>query len=157
MRSSSSVSGPSLSGWGSIALCGLFLALSLLAGILVVTVLMVATSPVVSMFPPDSGAQEIVLAISMMWGVVTGCVVAVFTIGPYCRMHIGTQVESFDEAESVPLEMIGRPIARRRAANDRRLPAAPARSAEDDADELLLDEAAEMPRHRGGGQRYRPA
>jgi hypothetical protein len=156
MRSSSSASGRVVSGWGGIALCALFLALSLLAGILAVTVLLVATSPVVAMFPPDSGAQEIVLGISMMWGVVIGCVVAVFTIGPYCRMHIGTQVESFDEAESVPLEMIGRPIARRRAANDRRIRAAAAPYREDDVDELLLEEEA-APRRRRAGPRYRPA
>jgi hypothetical protein len=156
MRSSSSASGHVVSGWGGIALCGLFLALSLLAGILAVTVLLVAASPVVAMFPPDSGAQEIVLGISMMWGVVIGCVVAVFTIGPYCRMHIGTQVESFDEAESVPLEMIGRPIARRRAANDRRIRAAAVSYREDDVDELLLEEEA-APRRRHAGPRYRSA
>src|SRR6185437_8037804 len=98
MRNSS----PSVTGLGDLAVCGLFFALSLIAGIFVVTVVMVATSPVVSMFPPDSGAQEIVLGISLMWGVVTGCVVAVFTIGPYRRMHSGALIESFDEAESVP-------------------------------------------------------
>ena len=157
MRSSSSASasGSLVSGWGDVALCGLFLALSVLAGILVVTVLLVATSPVVSMFPVDSGAQEIVLGISLMWGVVTGCVAAVFTIGPYRRMHIGTQVESFDEAESVPLEMIGRPIARRPAANDRRIRVA-AYAAEDADDALLLVQEAAPPRRRAG-PRYRPA
>ena len=149
MRNSSS--GSLVSGWGDVALCGLFLALSLLAGILVVTVLLVATSPVVSMFPPDSGAQEIVFGIAMMWGVVTGCVAVVFTIGPYRRMHIGTPVESFDAAESVPLEMIGRPIARRTAANDRRPRAAAAAYAADDADDaLLLEEEAAAPRRRAG-------
>ena len=76
MRSSPSASGPLVSGCGDVALCGLFLALSLLAGIFVVTVLLVASSPLVSMFPPDSGAHEIVLGISLMWGVVTGCVAA---------------------------------------------------------------------------------
>ncbi len=112
MRNSSS----SALSLGDLAVCGLFLALALVAGIFVVTVLLVATSPIVSMFPPDSGASDIVLAVSLMWGVVTGCVVAVFTIGPYRRMHIGAQIASFSEAESVPLEMIGRPISRRRAA-----------------------------------------
>jgi hypothetical protein len=154
MRNSS----PSATSLGDIAVCGLFFALSLVAGIFVVTVLLVATSPVVSMFPPDSGAQEIVFGISLMWGVVTGCVVAVFTIGPYRRMHVGAQVESFTEAESVPLEMIGRPISRRPAANDRRLHAAAPVYAADDEDELLLEEeAAEMPRRRASGQRYRSA
>jgi hypothetical protein len=169
MRSSSS----SASGVGDVALCGLFFVLSLLVGIFVVTVLLVATSPLVSMFPQDSGAHEIVLGISLTWGVITGCVVAVFTIGPYRRMHAGAQIESFDETESLPLEMIGRPIARRRAANDRRTPArhhraaARARAAADvegdsddelllEEDELVLAEEAEMAPRRAG-QRYRPA
>ena len=158
MRNSSS----SATGVGDLAVCGLFLTLSLIAGIFVVTVLLVATSPLVSMFPPDSGAYEIVLGISLMWGVVTGCVVAVFTIGPYRRMHTGTRIESFDETESVPLEMIGRPIGRRRAANDRRVRAPArnhgARAYEDDEDELLLEEEeTPMPRRRAGGRAYRPA
>lgn len=154
MRSSSS----SALGIGDVAVCGLFLALSLIVGIFVVTVLLVATSPLVSLFPPDSGAHEIVLGISLMWGVVTGCVVAVFTIGPYRRMHSGPSIEAFDETESVPLEMIGRPIGqrvRRRAANDRRVRvAAPVY---EDEDALLLEEEAPMPQRRAGGQRYRRA
>ena len=141
--------------FGDVALCGLFLALSLLAGVFVVTVLVVATSPLVGMFPVDSGAHEIVLGISLMWGVVSGCVVAVFSIGPYRRMHAGSQIEAVDDGESMPLEMIGRPIARRRAANDRRARVAPARYAADDEDELLLEEEAEAPRRRNV-RRYRP-
>jgi hypothetical protein len=133
----------------------LFLALSLVAGIFVVTVLLVATSPLVSMFPPDSGAYEIVLSISLMWGVVTGCVVAVFTMGPYRRMHAGAQFESFDETESVPLEMIGRPISRRRAANDRRVRAA-APVYENEDEPLLAEDEAPIPR-RVAGRRYRSA
>jgi hypothetical protein len=153
MRNSS----PSATSLGDLAVCGLFFALSLIAGIFVVTVLLVATSPVVSMFPPDSGAQEIVLGISLMWGVVTGCVVAVYTLGSYRRMHIGAQIQSADEAESVPLEMIGRPISRsvsrHRAANDRRVRVvAPVY---EDEDELLLEEEeAPMPRRRTSGQRH---
>jgi len=151
MRKSSSATG-----LGDIALCGLFLAMALVAGILVVTVLLVATSPIVAVFPPDSGVNEIMLGVSLMWGVVTGCVVAVYTIGPYRRMHAGRQIESLDEAESVPLEMIGRPIGpamgRRRAANDRRVRATAAAYAEDADDELLLEEEAALPRRR-----YRPA
>jgi len=153
MRSPSS----SALSFGDVALCGLFLALSLLAGVFVVTVLLVATSPLVGMFPVDSGAHEIVLGISLMWGVVSGCVVAVFTIGPYRRMHAGAQIEAVDDGESMPLEMIGRPIARRRAANDRRAHVAAARyAAVDDEDELLLEEEAEAPRRRNV-RRYRPA
>jgi hypothetical protein len=113
-----------------VALRGLLVALSLLAGILVVTVLLVVTSPIIPLFPRDSGAQDIVLGISLMWGAVSGCVVAVFTTGPYRRMRIGARIESCDEAESVPLEMIGRPIARRGVANERRM-RIPARIAAD--------------------------
>jgi hypothetical protein len=153
MRNSS----PSATSLGDLAVCGLFFALSLIAGIFVVTMLLVATSPVVSMFPPDSGAQEIVLGISLMWGVVTGCVVAVFTIGPYRRMHAGAQIESFSEAENVPLETIGQPIGRRRAANDWRVRAAAPVYAADEDELLLEEEAAEMPRRRTGGRRYRRA
>lgn len=148
MRHSSS----SASGLGDLAIYGLFFALSLIAGIFIVTVLMVITAPVVAIFPVDSGAQEIVLGISLMWGVVTGCVVAVYSLGSYRRMHVGAQMES-DAAESVPLEMIGRPIgrsgSRQRVANDRRTCAA----APVYEDELLLEE--EAPRRRAGGQRYR--
>lgn len=155
MRNSSS----SASGLGNLAIGGLFCALAVVVGLFVVATLMVITSPVVAWFPADSGAQEIVLGISLMWGVVAGCVVAVFSIGSYRRMHAGTQIEALNEVESVPLEMIGRPIARRSAANDRRVPLRNQRAAadvEDDVDELLLDAEAEMPR-RSVARRYRPA
>jgi predicted membrane protein len=143
---------------GDLAIGGLFFALSLIVGLFVVTALMVIASPVVAIFPADSGAQEIVLGISLMWGVVAGCVVAVFTIGSYRRMHARAQIEAIDATESMPLEMIGRPIARRGAANDRRARAkAPAYIVEDDEDELLLEEE-EMPRRRAaGGRRARRA
>ena len=56
-------------------------------------------------------------------------------------MHAGAQIESFSEAENVPLETIGQPIGRRRAANDWRVrAAAPVYAA--DEDELLLEEEA---------------
>jgi hypothetical protein len=162
MRSSS----PSASGLGDLAIFGLFTGLSIIVGVFVVTVLMVMTVPVVAVFPMDSGAQEIILGISLMWGVVAGCVTAVFTIGSYRRMHVGTQMESLDAAESVPLEMIGRPIgrpvSRHNVANDRRRVRAASpvyEDDEDDEDELLLEEeAAEMPpRRAAGGRRYRRA
>jgi hypothetical protein len=110
----------SASGLRDIALGGLFVAFSLLAGILVVTVLLVVTSPIIQLFPRDSGAQDIVLGVSLLWGAVSGCVVAAFTTDPYRRMRIRMRGGSPDEAESVPLEMIGRPIARR-VANERRM------------------------------------
>jgi hypothetical protein len=157
MRNTSS----SATGLGDFAIFGLFTALSIMVGVFVVTVLMVIASPVVAIFPVDSGAQEIVLGISLMWGVVAGCVTAVFTIGSYRRIHVGAQIETINEAESVPLEMIGRPIGARRAANDRRtrVPArahAAAAVYEDDEDELVLVEE-EAPRRRAGAQRYRRA
>src|SRR5580692_1577540 len=158
MRNSSSTS----TSGGDLLLCGIFCALSILAGALVVTFILVATSPIVSLFPPDSGASEIITGIAMLWGVVTGCVVAVFTIGPWRRLQRRTQVERFDEADAVPLEMIGRPVPRRRrVANDARARyAADAYAHEDEAyddetDELVLEEEAEMPRRRAGERRYR--
>jgi hypothetical protein len=143
MRSSSS----SATGVGDLAICALFFLLSALAGVLVVTLLLVATSPVVSIFPPDSGASEIVLGVSLTWGVVTGCVVAVFTIGPWRRLRARAQIESIDDGDALPLELIGRPLPRRRVANDFR-PRAAANDARglEDEDELLLEEAEELPR-----------
>ena len=97
----------------------------------------------------------------MMWGVVTTCVVAVYTIGPWRRLHSRTQLERFEDAEAVPLELVGRPVPRRRAANDARARyvAEQAYAEADDEDELLLEEEdeAEMPRRRASGQRYRRA
>jgi hypothetical protein len=157
--SSSSTSG------GDLMLCGVFVALSILAGALVVTFILVVTSPIVSVFPADSGASEIVTGVAMLWGVVTGCVVAVSTIGPWRRLHSRAQVESFDEANAVPLELVGRPVPPRRVANDDRARhaaaqrlAAPGYAFEDDDDALLLEDEAEMPRRRAAsGPRYRRA
>lgn len=155
--SSSSTSG------GDLLLCGVFAALSILAGMLVVTFILVVASPIVSMFPPDAGASEIVTGVAMLWGVVTGCVVAVYTIGPWRRLHSRAQIESLDDGNAVPLELIGRPVPRRRVANDGRARHAAQRYAvpdegfEDDDDALLLDDEAEMPRRRASGQRYRHA
>ncbi|HLI20882.1 MAG TPA: hypothetical protein VKV32_07180, partial [Stellaceae bacterium] len=115
MRSSSS------SSLGDLAVCGIFAALSIVAGALVVTFILFAASPIVAMFPLDSGASEIVTCVAMMWGVVTCCVVAVYTIGPWRRIHSRAQIERFDATGAVPLEMIGRPVPRRRVANDARL------------------------------------
>ncbi|HEV8015982.1 MAG TPA: hypothetical protein VGP48_10635 [Stellaceae bacterium] len=155
MRKSSS----SASGVGDLAICALFFLLALLAGVLVVTLLLVATAPVVSIFPPESGAKEIVLGISLLWGVVTGCVVAVFTIGPWRRLRARAQIESVDDADSLPLELIGRPLPRRRVANDarRRAAANDAHGVEDEEDALSLDEAEELPRRYAGRRSPRRA
>jgi hypothetical protein len=156
MRNSSSASS-----FGDIALCALFFSLSVVAGLLVVALLLIATSPVVSMFPADSGASEIVTGVALLWGVVIGCVVAVFTIGPWRRLHSRAQLEHFDDADAVPLELIGRPLPRRRVANDARAryAAVAADGFEDDEDELLLEDEVEVeePRHRGAARRYRHA
>ena len=58
--------------------------LGFVAGI-VVLFFMIATAPLVSAYPADSGLAEIVLAGSMLWGVVAGSLVAVFTLGPWHR------------------------------------------------------------------------
>ena len=170
MRKSSSSS----TGFGDLLVFGSFLGLSIIAGAFVAFLLMVAASPVVAIFPVDSGAKEIVTVLSLLWGVVSGCVVAVFTIGPWRRLQAHAPVERFDDNDALPLEMIGRPIgARRRVANDvdenaaahdtRSHRAGHARhqaeeydDARDDA-ELLLEEEVEMPRRRPARQRYRRA
>jgi hypothetical protein len=177
MRKSSSSS----TGLGDLMVFASFLGLAIIAGAFVALLLMVAASPVVAIFPVDSGAKEIVTALSLLWGVVTGCVVAVFTLGPWRRLRAHVPVERLDDSDAMPLEMIGRPIGARRrvanggyenggenggyenaaAANDRR----PRRARhvvddyEDDFDdaELLLEEEAEAPRRRVARQRYRRA
>lgn len=92
---------------GEVALCALFCVFAMIAGALVAVVLLVATSPLVAIFPTASGAKEIVLALALLWGVVTGCVVAVLTIGPWLRLRASTQIDYLDEAEAVPLELVG--------------------------------------------------
>jgi hypothetical protein len=147
--------------------------LSILAGGFVTGILMVMGWPVVAVFPVDSGAKEIVTALSLLWGVIGGCVVAVLIIGPWRRLQAHARVEKFDDNDALPLEMIGRPIgARRRVANDvyetaandtrpRRANRAryPVEEYDDDLDdaELLLEEEAERPRRRPVGRRYRRA
>lgn len=149
MRNSSSTTS-----FGDFALCALFCALAVVAGLLVVTLILLVTSPVVSMFPADSGASEIVTGVALLWGVVAGCTVAVFTIGPWRRLHGNAQLERFDDADAVPLELVGRPLPRRRVANDARSRAAADAFADD---ELLLDDEAEAPRRRAAAPRYRRA
>lgn len=144
------------------ALCALFFAVSVAAGLLVVALLLLVTSPIVSMFPADSGASEIVTGVALLWGVVTGCVVAVSTIGPWRRLHSRAPLERFDDAEAVPLELVGRPLARRRVANDARARhvAAAAYADDDFADDedvLLLDDEIVAPRRRPAAPRYRRA
>lgn len=153
MRNSSSTTS-----FGDFAFCALFCALAVVTGLLVVALLLLATSPVVSMFPADSGASEIVTGVALLWGVVTGCVVAVCTIGPWRRLHSGAQLERFDDADAIPLELVGRPLPRRRVANDSRARyAAVAADAFADDDELLLQDELEAPRRRAAASRYRRA
>ncbi|HVA15830.1 MAG TPA: hypothetical protein VNF99_21470 [Stellaceae bacterium] len=113
-----STSSASATGIGDLAISALFLSFSLVAGILVAILLLVATSPLVAIFPPDSGASAIVLGIALLWGVVTGCVVAVFTLGSWRRLRARAQIEALDDAEAVPLELVGCKLPRRRIAND---------------------------------------
>jgi hypothetical protein len=151
MRKSSSSS----TGLGDLMIFASFLALSVVAGAFVALLLMVAASPVVAIFPADSGAKEIVTTLALLWGVVAGCVVAVFTIGPWRRLQARARVERFDDSDALPLEMIGRPVGTRRVANDaaandmhpRRVVRTRFQADEDDRDDaLMLEEEAEMPR-----------
>ena len=173
MRKSSSSS----TTFGDLMVFGSFLGLSILASVFVTGILMVMAWPVVVVFPVDSGAKEIVTVLSLLWGVVSGCVVAVFTIGPWRRLQAHARVETFDDNDALPLEMIGRPIGARRpvandvyetAANDTRPRRANrarrpvkeyAEEYDDDLDdaELLLEDEAEMPRRRPVARRYRRA
>jgi hypothetical protein len=161
MRKSSSSS----TSFGDLMIFGSFLGASILAAAFVTFILMVVAWPVVAIFPVDSGAKEIVTALSLLWGVIGGCVVAVLTIGPWRRLQAHARVETFNDNDALPLEMIGRPIgARRRVANDVYETAAndtrPRRAnrARQPVEEVLREEgAAQMPRRRPAGRRYRRA
>lgn len=57
------------------------IALSVLAGIAGVIVLLVTFEPLVAGFPRASGARELVFTIALLWGVVIGGFAAVVTLG----------------------------------------------------------------------------
>lgn len=79
MRSSSG------SGFGTSLL---LFALSAISGAAVTLFLIVSLGPLVALFPPTSGAQEIAYGIAVMWGVVVAATVAVLSIGSYRRRKI---------------------------------------------------------------------
>ncbi len=84
---------------GELLVYGVFGFLSVFVAAIVVTFFMVATAPLVAAYPADSGLQEIVFAVSMLWGVVVGCLVAVLTIGPWHRHRVRGSAMMFDDID----------------------------------------------------------
>ena len=91
---------------GDIAVYALFALLSVFTAALVVVFFMITTAPLVAAYPADSGAQEIVLAVAMLWGAVAGSLVAVVTLGPWHRNRKRGAAMAYDgfddERHSVP-------------------------------------------------------
>jgi hypothetical protein len=87
----------------------LFAFLSLVCGAIVALFFVVSMAKLVETYPASSGVEEIVLAIALLWGVGTGCLVAVFTIGPWHRHRVRGQRPVFDDADD------GRAIAASRS------------------------------------------
>lgn len=85
--------------FGDLAVYALFVLASLISGGTVIGFFVVASAPIVAIFPEGSGAQEIVLGIAILWGVVVGCVVAVFTLGPWHRHRAHGRRRSFREVD----------------------------------------------------------
>ncbi|MGH7013427.1 MAG: hypothetical protein ACREEL_04610 [Stellaceae bacterium] len=63
----------------------LLFALSAIGGAAVSLFLIVSLDPLVALFPPTSGAQEIAYGIAVMWGLVVAATIAVLSIGSYRR------------------------------------------------------------------------
>ena len=83
---------------GDIVVYTLFALLSVFTGAIVVIFFMITTAPLVAAYPADSGAQEIVLAVAMLWGAVAGSLVAVVTLGPWHRNRKrGVGFDNFDD------------------------------------------------------------
>src|SRR6185437_10344603 len=73
----------------------LLFVLSAIGGAAVTVFLVISLGPLVALFPPTSGAQEIAYGIAVMWGLVVAATVAVLSIGSYRRRR---QVPDFYEA-----------------------------------------------------------
>ncbi len=98
--------------FGDLAVYALFALVSLFSGGVVIAFFVVATAPLVSIYPAGSGAQEVVLGVAILWGVVIGCVVAVFTLGPWHRHRARGRLRNFHEEDELPLAPV-RPVRRR--------------------------------------------
>ncbi len=97
----------SSSSFGDLLVYAMFTLLSVFTGAVVVLLLIVATSPLAAIYPPGSGAKEIIMAVATLWGVVIGCVVGVFTLGPWHRLRARGQMERYEDLPETPLELIG--------------------------------------------------
>jgi len=73
----------------------LLFVLSAIGGAAVTVFLVISLSPLVALFPPTSGAQEIAYGIALMWGLVVAATIAVLSIGSYRRRR---QVTDFYDA-----------------------------------------------------------
>jgi hypothetical protein len=63
----------------------LLFTLSAIGGAAVTLFLIISLGPLVALFPPISGAQEIAYGIAVMWGLVVAATIAVLSIGSYRR------------------------------------------------------------------------
>lgn len=63
----------------------LLFVLSAIGGAAVTLFLIISLGPLVALFPPTSGAQEIAYGIAVMWGLVVAATIAVLSIGSYRR------------------------------------------------------------------------
>jgi len=73
----------------------LLFTLSAVGGAAVTLFLIVSLGPLVALFPPTSGAQEIAYGIAVMWGLVVAATIAVLSIGSYRRRR---QIPDFYDA-----------------------------------------------------------
>jgi hypothetical protein len=108
----------SSSSFGDLLVYVMFTLLSVFTGAIVVMLLLVATAPLAAIYPAGSGAKEIIMAVATLWGVVVGCVVGVFTLGPWHRLRVRGQMDRYVDIAETPIELIG--VAPRRPANARR-------------------------------------
>jgi hypothetical protein len=61
--------------------------LSAVGGAAVTLFLIISLDPLVALFPPTSGAQEIAYGIAVIWGLVVAATIAVLSIGSFRRRH----------------------------------------------------------------------
>src|SRR5690348_15445716 len=69
--------------------------LSAFGGVAVTAFLLIALNPLVSLFPPTSGAHEIAWGIALMWGLVVAATIGVYAFGSYRRMQQSVGVDYY--------------------------------------------------------------
>ena len=86
--------------------------LSAVGGAAVTLFLIISLDPLVALFPPTSGAQEIAYGIAVIWGLVVAATIAVLSIGSFRRRR---QMPDFYDAHwqerYVPMAPRSAPIA----------------------------------------------